>query len=251
MTTELDRLAATPFHDADPALRARMLSRLADTELFVLLAGDPADDRAELRHFDLPGGSVAMAADDAAELASFLGGPVPHLTMPGRALAAMLAAERQGLLVNPGRASEMLLDAAALAWLGQALAVAPEATDGAARLTAPRPDAVAALAEPLAQRLADMAGRIAGAALVGADWPDGRQGHILAIAGAGEADRPALAKALAELLAFLPELPGGVDVTFAALALPPGALTITPEPVEPAAAPAPAQRSDAPPRLRW
>ena len=36
--TALDDLASMPFHDADAPRRARMLSRLADTELAVALA---------------------------------------------------------------------------------------------------------------------------------------------------------------------------------------------------------------------
>ena len=63
LQTELDRLCAhVPFHDADPALRAAVLRRLADTELHAALASDPAGDRAELRMFDLPGGAVALAS---------------------------------------------------------------------------------------------------------------------------------------------------------------------------------------------
>lgn len=248
--TELDRLCAVPFHDADPAARALILRRLADTELHAALIAEPAGDRADLRIFDLPTGAVALASDDAAELAAFLGGPVAHLTLPGRALAAALTGEGRGLLVNPGRPSEMLLDAAALGWLSQALAVAPEAAQAAPRrLTPPRPDAVAALAEPLALRLGDMAGLIAGAALVGVEWDDGRAGHLLAVQGAGAADRPAIAKALAELLAFLPPVEGGVDVTFEDLPLPAGVLRI--EAVAPAPEPEPAPDPDRPPRLKW
>ena len=121
--TELDRLCAhVPFHDADPALRAAVLRRLADTELHAALVAEPADERAELRMFDLPGGAVALASDDEAALAGFLGGPVAHVSLPGRILARELAEAGRGLLVNPGRASEMLLDAAALGWLIAALA---------------------------------------------------------------------------------------------------------------------------------
>ena len=248
--TELDHLCAVPFHDAEPAARALILRRLADTELHAALVAEPAGDRADLRIFDLPTGAVALASDDAAELAAFLGGPVAHLTLPGRALAAALAGEGRGLLVNPGRPSEMLLDAAALDWLSQALAVAPEAAQAAPRrLTAPRPDAVAPLAEPLALRLGDMAGLIAGAALVGAEWDDGRAGHLLVIEGAGQGDRPAIAKALAELLAFLPPVEGGVDVTFEDLPLPMGVLRI--EAVAAVPEPEPAPEPDRPPRLKW
>lgn len=250
--TALDQLcAAVPFHDADPAQRASVLRRLADTELHAALVADPVDDRAELRMFDLPGARVALASDDAAALAGFLDGPVAHVSLPGRILARELAEAGQGLLVNPGRPSEMLLDAAALNWLTTALSEDPEAADlTPRRLIAPRPDALERLAQPLAERLSDMAGMVAGAALVGAEWSDGRQGHLLAVAGAGEANRPAIAKALAELIAFLPEIDGGVDVTFEALRLPQGAVQFEAVAVQPAPEPEPA-KPDAPPRLRW
>ena len=255
--TELDRLcAAVPFHDADPVQRAAVLRRLADTELHVALLADPVNDRADLRMFELPGGEVALASDDAAALAGFLGGPVAHLSLPGRVLARELAQAGRGLLVNPGRPSEMLLDAPALAWLIAALAEAPAAADAVPRrLSAPAPQAVAVLAEPLATRLADMAGMVAGAALVGVEWQDGRQGHLIAIVGAApeaagaDDSRRAIAKALSELVAFLPPVEGGVDVTFQPLPLPPGAVRIEAA-APPAPPPARPRKPDAPPRLR-
>lgn len=255
--TELDRLcAAVPFHDADPVQRAAVLRRLADTELHVALSADPVNDRADLRMFELPGGEVALASDDAAALAGFLGGPVAHLSLPGRVLARELAQAGRGLLVNPGRPSEMLLDAAALSWLIAALAEAPPAADAVPRrLFAPAPQAVAVLAEPLATRLADMAGMVVGAALVGVEWQDGRQGHLIAIVGAApeaagaDDSRRAIAKALSELVAFLPPVEGGVDVTFQPLPLPPGAVRIEAA-APPAPPPARPRKPDAPPRLR-
>ena len=253
--TELDRLcAAVPFHDADPVQRAAVLRRLADTELHVALTADPVGERADLRMFELPGGEVALASDDAAALAGFLGGPVAHLSLPGRVLARELAQAGRGLLVNPGRPSEMLLDAAALSWLIAALAEAPPAAEVIPRgLSAPSPQAVAVLAEPLATRLSDMAGMVAGAALVGVEWQDGRQGHLIAVMGAApeaaDASRRAIAKALSELVAFLPPLEGGVDITFQPLPLPPGAVRIEAT-APPAPPPAKPRDPDAPPRLR-
>lgn len=253
--TELDRLcAAVPFHDADPVQRAAVLRRLADTELHVALTADPVGDRADLRMFELPGGEVALASDDAAALAGFLGGPVAHLSLPGRVLARELAQAGRGLLVNPGRPSEILLDAAALSWLIAALAEAPPAAEVIPRrLSAPSPQAVAVLAEPLATRLSDMAGMVAGAALVGVEWQDGRQGHLIAVMGAtpeaADASRRAIAKALSELVAFLPPLEGGVDITFQPLPLPPGAVRIEAT-APPAPPPAKRRNPDAPPRLR-
>lgn len=242
--TPLDRLCTAPFHELSDAARARVLNRLADTELFVALDGDPAGDTARLRLFDLAGGQLAIAADDEGRLAGFFGVPTAHLALPGRALAAMLAPEGVTLMVNPGAASEMLLDKDMLAWLARALAQAPaEDQAGPAQLSAPAPEMVAALAEPLAARLGDMAGLADAAALVAARWPDGASGHLLVLSGVAEAQRPLIAKALAELLAFLPVLPAPCDVAFD-LALPQGALILRLDPV--VAEPAPASGPRAP-----
>ncbi|WP_295042301.1 SseB family protein [uncultured Paracoccus sp.] len=240
--TALDDLAPVPFHAADAPQRARMLSRLADTELSVALVAEPMGDTIELRIFPLEAGPVALACDTEDRLAGFFGGPLAYAAMPGRVLAGLLKSEGAGLLVNPGHPSEMLLDAAMLDWLTGALSAAPEPADARLRLTPPAPHVIEALAEPLAQRLADMRGLIAGAALARAG-----DGHVVLIAGADPAHQPAIAKALSESLAFLPEQPGGVDVSFTDAALPAGILRfdLTPSP-EPAAPP----RPKGPPILR-
>lgn len=240
--TALDDLAPVPFHDADARQRARMLSRLADTELAVALAAEPAGDTVELRIFPLDGGSVALACDTEDRLAGFLGGPVAYAAMPGRVLAGLLKSQGAGMLVNPGQRSEMLLDAAMLDWLTGALSAAPEPADARLRLTAPAPAVVEALAQPLAERLGDMRGLIAGAALAGTGGS-----HVVLVAGADPARQPAIAKALAETLAFLPPQPGGVDVSFTDAALPATVLqfdlTVPDEP-------APPPRPKGPPILR-
>ncbi|MCF3973738.1 SseB family protein [Paracoccus salsus] len=238
--TALDDLAATPFHAADAPARARMLSRLADTELSVALSAEPTGDRISLRMFPLESGAVALACDSEDRLADFLAAPVAYAALPGRVLAGLLRAEGAGLLVNPGHPSEMLLDAAMLDWLSGALSSAPEAAEARLRLTAPARATVEALAEPLAARLADMRGLMAGAALAGVAGEGGPSSHLLLIAGAEAARQPALAKALAEALAFLPAQPGGVDISFSETTPPPGALRFdlsAPEAIAPPARP--------------
>lgn len=254
--TPLDALCALPFHDLPDAARARVLNRLADTEIFVALARDPEGDRIALRLFDLPTGRMAIAADTEDRLAEFFAAPVAHAALPGRALAAMLAAEGVAVMVNPGAPSEMLLDPAVLGWLAEALQAAPaEDQAGPARLSAPAPEMVAALAEPLAARLTDMAGLAEGAALVAAEWPEGARGHLIVLSGVAEDHRPLVAKALAELIAFLPPLPQPCDVAFD-LAVPENALMLRLDPVAPAPAPeaaprAPGSDPDKPPILRF
>lgn len=250
--TALDDLARLSFHDAPPELRARMLSRLADTELFAALTREPDGDDIELRIFPLEGARVALACDAEDRLAGFMGGPVAYAALPGRVLADLLRRDGVGLLVNPGHPSEMLLDAGLLDWLAGALAAAPEAAEARLRLTAPAPVVLAALAGPLSERLADLRGLIAGAALAGVGGEaDGPTSHLLLIAGAPEDRQPAIAKALAETLAFLPEQRGGVDISFSDAALPASALRFDlTEPPESNAAPDPAAAPKGPPILR-
>lgn len=247
----LDDLASVPFHDADSPGRARLLSRLADTELCVALMHEPEGDQIELRMFPLEGARVALACDGEDRLAGFLGGPVAYAAMPGRVLAGVLRDAGAGLLVNPGHPSEMLLDAQTLDWLSGALSVAPSADEARLRLTSPAPAVVEALAQPLAERLADLRGLATGAALAGIGKAQGGDhdpaSHLLLLTGVEPDRQPAIAKALAEALAFLPPQPGGVDISFDPAALPAGALRfdLTPPP-EPPRAP----RPKGPPILR-
>ncbi|MCQ0970095.1 SseB family protein [Paracoccus sp. TK19116] len=243
--TALDDLCRVPFHDADAPLRARVLSRLADSELTVALDGEADDDRAAFRMFDLPGGPVALAFDRDERLAAIFGHPSAYVAMPGRVLARLLAQEAAGLLVNPGHPSEMLLDAATLAWLGRALEDAPEEAEARTRFSPPDPAVVAILAEPLAERLSDLRGTVTGAALVAAKGAD-TAGHLLIIAGAAPERQAHLAKALAETLAFLPSVPDGVDVAFSDTAVPDFAVRFDLQPPPKPDRP----RPDRPPNLR-
>ena len=249
--TPLDDLCSVPFHLADAPARARVLSWLADTELFAALVAEPAADTAELRIFDLAEGRFALACDNEERLAGFVGGPVAYLALPGRVLAAALADEGQGLLVNPGHPSQLMLDADTLRWLSAALDARPSMTSAASarRLLPPTPEAVALLSEPLALRLGDMIGLVGRLSLVQAEWLDGRSGHALMLQGVAPAHEGAVAKAFAELLAFLPQLPGGVDIGFADRDMPMGALRLEPPPPPPAPEP-PRRDPKVPPRLR-
>lgn len=250
--TALDDLCKTPFHEASAPLRARILSRLADSELFVTLTAEPADDRARIRILGDAPLRFALACDLQERLADFWGGPVAYAAMPGRVLADTLARDGKGLFVNPGSASEMLLGPDDLAWLVEALKVSPapsQATVIPPTLFAPAPEIVAALLQPVSDRMAGLSGFASAVALTGARWEDGRKGHVLIIRGTAESQRDAIAKSFAELLSFLPPVEGGVDLGFSDGALPDAALVIeVPKPPKPALV---ASRDPAaPPRLR-
>ncbi|MDN5569295.1 MAG: SseB family protein, partial [Paracoccus sp. (in: a-proteobacteria)] len=160
--TALDDLATIPFHDADAPQRARMLSRLADTELSVALVREPLHDQVELKLFDLDGARMALACDSEDRLADFFGHAIAYAAMPGRVLSSLLKVDGAGLLVNPGHPSEMMLDAPMLDWLTGALENVPQPDEARMRLVTPASGVVAELAPALADRLADMRGLIAG-----------------------------------------------------------------------------------------
>ncbi|MDO5622475.1 MAG: SseB family protein [Paracoccus sp. (in: a-proteobacteria)] len=232
--TPLDQLCPQPFHQADEAGRARYLQKLADTEVFVALAGEAVDNKANLRLFDLTGMQAALACDSDERLADFLGQAADYAAMPGRVLAAMLAGRGLSLLVNPGQPSEALIPPEMLNWLVESLSSAlPEqgAGERPSRLTSPAPLLLTLLAEPLAERLASLRGHVHQAALVGADWPGGGRGHIIALSGVEPADRGAVAKSMAEMLAFLPVQDQRVDIAFDLGALPDAAFVLTSAPV--------------------
>ena len=87
--TPLDALCRVPVHELPDAARARVLNRLADTELFVALSAEPAGDKVTLRLFDLGAAQMAVAAD-LEERLGIIRQAVAYAAVPGRALAAML-----------------------------------------------------------------------------------------------------------------------------------------------------------------
>lgn len=224
--TAFDDLFTTPFHEMSGSGRARVLQRLADTELFVALAGDPKNDRLELQVFGLPEGQVALACDTEDRLSAFFSDrPVAYAAMPGRALAARLMPMGIGLLVNPEEQSQVLVTPDMLGWLVKILDHASvEGVRRPAHLLPPTPEMVAALAEPLAARLADLSGLAQSAHLVAGDWEDDIT-HVLLIVGTDPAHQAAVAKAVAELAAVL-DLPSAMTVGFpSAESVPPFAVS--------------------------
>lgn len=215
-------MEAAPDEDA---LRLRFYERLADAELFLLLAEDSDGSTVRPAIFRLEEGDFAMAFDREDRLAAFSDAPVPYAALPGRIVARELAAAGTGLGLNIGVApSAMLLAPEALDWLVVALSATPQAEEA-------RPLAFAApgglpelLLKALDEKLARLAGQAGFAVLAGVTYRDGRRGHMLAFAGAAAGAEPALAKAVSEALVFSGLEAGEIDVTF----LPEGSPALAP-----------------------
>ena len=213
--TPLD--AAHAAVSADPendAARLRFYERLADGELYLLLAREAQGETLEPKIFELETGPVVLVFDLEERLSGFTGGVAPWAALPGRVIAGLLKGQGIGLGVNLGCApSEMLLPAEAMDWLAETLDAAPEETEARPEAFLP-PAAPEALTDGLRAKLALMPGLAIAALLAGVKYEGGRQGHILAFIGANPAAEPALAAAAREALVFSGIEAGEMDVAF-------------------------------------
>lgn len=234
---------------------------LADATLFLLLEAEAEGGVLTPRVFDLQDGPVLLAFDSEERLASLGDTPMPYAALPGRVIAAQMAGlgVSLGLNLGTGAASEMLLPAAALDWMLERLASAPRKVDATPESFHPAlvPET---LTRALRDNLAAQPGLAQAALLAGVRYHGGRRGHLLAVIGATAAAEPALARAVAEALAFSGLDAGEIDVLFLAAdapllaAIAPHALQLdlTPAPAAaPAAAPMPpGMDRNRPPKLR-
>lgn len=257
--TDLD-LAHASMTDApdDDAKRLQYYERLADTELFILLGGEPDGDQIEPELFDIEGDSYALVFDREERLAEFVGREVPYAGLSGRVLTQMIAGQKIGLAINLEVApSSMLVPAEAVDWLNATLGNAPQ--EAQARLTevaapAGLPEAVVL---GLDRKLAIAAGLARFAYLAAATYDDGARGHVLAFIDAAPGAEDALANAAGEALTFSGIEAGVMDVLFARSDDPlaghlakVGLRFDLPDLHEPQAPPAPGMDPDKPPRLR-
>lgn len=260
LVTLLD--AAHAALNADPeneGLRLRFYERLADGEMFLLLAKEATGETLEPKVFDLESGSFVLVFDREERLAEFSGGIAPYAALPGRVIAGLLCGQGIGLGVNLGVApSEMLLPAEAMDWLAETLDHGPEEVEALPEaFHAPKglPDR---LVTGLDAKLARAGGLAAGALLSAVTYRGGRRGHLLAFLDAVEGAEAALARAANEALVFSGIEAGEIDVAFfraadpAAVSMARVALRFDlPEPVreEPAAPSAPGMDPAKAPRL--
>lgn len=214
--TDLDQAhAAMIAAPDDDAMRLRFYERLADTELYMLLDGDPDGDQVSPTIITADGMRFVPVFDREERLAEFTGRAAPYAALPGRALAQMLDGQDLGLGLNLKVApSQMLVPATALTWLVETLANAPVETQ--ARLTALAapvglPEAVVT---GLDRKLAIAAGLAKWAALAAATYEDGARGHVLAFVDAQDGAETALANAASEALTFSGIDAGVMDVMF-------------------------------------
>lgn len=217
MTPLDDAHAAMMRNEADDAARLNFYSQLADTELFLMLDGDPVDDQIAPRQFDLEDGPVVLAFDLEERLAAFVGGPTPYAALPGRVIAAQLAGQGIGMGLNIGDApSSIILPPDVMEWLTATLGAKPEQV-AAVPLGFAFPWGVPPeVTQRLMQKLGANAGLADAVLLSEVVYEGGRRGHILAILGAATGAEAALSGAVSEALIFSGFDMAEMDVVFLA-----------------------------------
>lgn len=214
--TPLDRahaaMQAAPDNDA---ARMAFYNRLAEAELFLLLAAEPAGDRIEPALFEVEDGRFALLFDTDERLGGFTGGPAPYAALSGRAVAAMLAGQGIGVGLNLGvAASEILLPADAIGWLAETLRAGPTETEARPIEINPPAGIPQGLLSAIDAKLSAAAGLARYAYLVAVTYAPARPGHLLAFIDAPAGAEPALSRAVAEALIFSGLEAGEIDVGF-------------------------------------
>lgn len=258
-TTALDTAhAAMEAAPEDDAARLRFYERLADSEMFLLLAREAEGDAIEPETFDVADAQFVLVFDREDRLAEFTGRISPYAALSGRAIAGMLAGQGIGLAVNPEVApSAILIPPPAVDWLAATLAHGPsEAEARPAEVHSPSglPET---LLSALDAKLATTGGLAKMAYLAAVTYDDNSRGHLLGFVGAVPGAEAALAGAVNEALTFSGIEAGALDVAFLAASEPLAGMMARhglrfdlPVPEAPAARVAPGSDPEKPPILR-
>ena len=199
----------------DEQVRLRFYDRLADAEVFLMLAREAVGDQAEPEIFDLGDARFVLVFDTEARLGSFAGKPVPYVALSGRSVVGLLAGQGIGMALNPEVApSSILLPSEAVDWLAETVSQGPlEAEARPEELRAPTglPDR---LFEALDIKLRTAAGLARRGYLAAVTYDTGASGHLIGFTGVVPGAEAALAQAIQEALVFSGLEAAALDVVF-------------------------------------
>ncbi len=211
--TALD-LAHVGMDDSD-ATRLRFYERLADGELFLLLAEEAQGDQVSPDVFEVEDGRFVLVFDREERLAEFVGGSAPYAALSGRVIVQMLHGQGIGLGVNLGVApSSILIPAEAVTWLHGTLGNRPTEVDERPIQIDPPRGLPETLLRALDAKLSTATGLASSAYLVAVTYAPARPGHLLAFVDAVPGAEEALAQAIGEALIFSGLEAGELDIGY-------------------------------------
>ena len=216
--TALDRAhAAMQAAPESDAARLGFYERLADSELFLMLAEDPSasDDQVTPEIFELNDASYVLVFDREERMVAFSGDVTPYVALSGRVIASMLVGQGIGLGVNLQVApSSILLPPDATDWLHTTLRHTPDEIEARIEELKPPHGLPEQLLSALDTKLATAMGLARAAYLVEVAYSGGGRGHLLGFVGAMPQAQSALAQAASETLTFSGIEAGSMDVAF-------------------------------------
>ncbi|MEM1079758.1 MAG: SseB family protein [Pseudomonadota bacterium] len=199
----------------DGAARLRFYERLADAELFMLLAGEAEGDQVAPQLFPVEGDNYVLVFDREDRLTRFAEGAAEYAGLSGRTVVQLLSDQGLGLGINLDVApSATLLPPAAVAWLAETVGEDPEEVAATPEEILPPGGLPEAVLTALDTKLATSAGLARTAYLAGVRYEGGRMGHLLGFLGTVPGAEPALAAAAREALVFSGIEAGALDVGF-------------------------------------
>lgn len=214
--TVLDQAHGAMMADeADDAARLRFYERLAESEMFMLLAAEAEGDQVTPALFEVSDSRYVLIFDREDRLAQFVGQEAPYAALSGRMIASLLAGQGIGLGVNLEVApSSILIPAEAVSWLHQTLGQAPEEAEARIEEIGRPMGLPEALLTAIDAKLATATGLAHSAYLAGATYEGGARNHLLAFIDVVPGAEDALARAVSEALTFSGIEAGALDVSF-------------------------------------
>lgn len=205
-------MEAAPDTDAP---RLRFYDRLAEAELYLMLARESEGDQVEPELFDLGDARFVLAFDTEDRMSGFAGRAVPYAALSGRSIVGMLSGQGIGIALNPEVApSSILLPSDAVDWLAETVAQGPseaEARPEEFRSPAGLPDG---LLDAIDAKLRTATGLARRGYLAEVVYDNGVRGHLIGFTGAVPGAEPALARAIQEALIFSGLEAAALDVVF-------------------------------------
>jgi hypothetical protein len=216
LKTPLDQAHAAMEAEPDSdTVRLRFYDRLAEAELFLMLAREAEGDQAEPELFDVGDARFVLVFDTEDRLSGFAGRAVPYAALSGRSIVGMLAGQGIGIALNPEVApSAILLPTEAVDWLAETVAQGPseaEARPEELRTPGAVPDG---LLEAIDAKLRTATGLARRGYLAEVVYDTGVRGHLIGFTGAVPGAEPALARAIQEALVFSGLEAAALDVVF-------------------------------------